>query len=366
MPATQVKREDFLSRLEQVQPGLAVREIADQATCFAFKDGKVYTYNEFVACQAKSMMPEQFTGAVQSRPLLDFLKNIADKELRLSNSGGLLKLEGERMRCRIKMQPEVRLPIGKVKMPEKWHKLPDLFCDAARLASQVVYKNDANPVFTSVHIHPKWIEAATSTQCIRYYIETGVEEPILVRGRAIRNVADLGATKFALTDDWMHFMTGDKMILSCRRSHEKYQARNNSVSAVIQDVIKKKGKLTKLPAGLEKAVKAAKTFTNESDDKLVKVIVKKDLLRVLAYGLSGDFFKNWTIKYDGPKMKFLIQPDILEEIAHNHDSVELSKDTMRVKDEKWTYVASLDKPKKAVVEDDGYREEGGDDGDDDE
>lgn len=360
MPTTEIKRQDFLNHLELVQPGLAAREIADQATCFAFKDGKIYTFNEHVACQVTSGLPDDFTGAVQSRPLLEFLKKISDKKLRLNNGGGHLKLENDRMSCKIKMQGEVRLPIQKVHLPKKgqWIPMPAAFAEAAVLASDVVRQNDANPVFTSVHIHPKWIESATSAQCIRCEMNTKVKEPVLVRASSLLHVEKIGATKFAVTDEWIHFRTG-KMVFSCRRFHEKYVARNRSVSEVIASVIKEKGKVTRLPTGLKEAVEAAKVFAAESDEKLLKVEVKQGVWKITATGVSGEYTRSWDLSYDGPEFEFAILPDLLHKIVKDHPTVELSKKQMRAvnKEAHWIYVATLDRPRKNLT-DNGYKEKG--------
>src|SRR5688500_10812735 len=95
MPPVKIVREKFLSRLEQIQPGLASKEIMDQATCFAFKNGRMYTFNEEISCYATSMLPKEFKGAVQSRPLLEVLRHIPDKKIILNNGGGRLVIKGK-------------------------------------------------------------------------------------------------------------------------------------------------------------------------------------------------------------------------------------------------------------------------------
>ena len=361
MPTTTVQRAEFLSQLEQVQPGLATLEIVDQATCFAFQDGKVYTFNEFVACQADSGLPNDFTGAVQSRPLLDILKNLPDKELMFSNGAGVLKIKGFRKKCRIKMQREVKLPVHRARLPDKWKKLPGLFCDAAKRACQVVLKKDANPTFTSVHVTPTWIESCTSTQCVRYKTDTGFPESVLLRGASLQHVADMGVSSFAMTDEWVHFRTPDKTVLSCRRFHEKYVNDKKDASEVIARSVATKGKKTTTPRGMDAAAKAAKVFAAETDDKLIRVIITKENLKVIGDGVSGEFEQNFKIKYDGPPLNFVISPDVLTEIAV-YPSFELTDEILRVKTEKWTYVTSLEKRKRHRVED-GYKENN--DGDDD-
>ena len=44
-----MNREDILEALEIVKPGLASKEHIEQSTCFAFKNGKVMTFNDEIS-----------------------------------------------------------------------------------------------------------------------------------------------------------------------------------------------------------------------------------------------------------------------------------------------------------------------------
>lgn len=376
MSTAEVSREEFLSKLEEVQPGLAGMEIVDQATCFAFQDGKVHTFNEFIACQADSMLSDEFNGAVQSRPLLDVLKRLPDKQLYLSNGGGHLKIRATRKVCRIKMQRDVRLPVHRVKIPaeKEWKDLPGKFTTAVGLTSDVVFKKDANPVFTSIHIHPDWMEASTQTTCMRCEFKTKVPESIIVRGASVKHVVDLAVSQFALTDDFIHFRNDNGTVISCRRFHEKYVTNKKDVSEIIGNAVKTKGRSTPIPTGLDKAVEAAKVFVSENDDKLLRVTIKKGLLKILGNGVSGEFKQDFPLNYDGPSLNFVIQPDILTRIVQTSPIIELNKKARMIralyeerdkKDKvkfKWTYVATLEQRNGTYQEE--YKEKTDAEGDD--
>ena len=45
-----IDREEFLKQLESVLPGYSTKEVIEQSSCFVFKKGRVYTYNDEIAC----------------------------------------------------------------------------------------------------------------------------------------------------------------------------------------------------------------------------------------------------------------------------------------------------------------------------
>ena len=56
-----------MHKLEAVSPGLATREAIEQSSCFVFKDGRVMTFNDEVACSIDCELG--FDGAVAAKPL---------------------------------------------------------------------------------------------------------------------------------------------------------------------------------------------------------------------------------------------------------------------------------------------------------
>ena len=65
---------------------------------FAFKGGRVYTYNDECLCRAPSPLPKGFTAGVPARDLLEVLARLPDDELTvgLEEGGGRLAVRGLR------------------------------------------------------------------------------------------------------------------------------------------------------------------------------------------------------------------------------------------------------------------------------
>ena len=76
-----INREELLQQLESVVPGLSVKEIIEQSKCFVFKDKKVMTYNDEVACTQDSCL--DIEGAVEAMPLISLLRKLKEEEIDL-------------------------------------------------------------------------------------------------------------------------------------------------------------------------------------------------------------------------------------------------------------------------------------------
>ena len=69
-----VSKSALMAQLETVRHGLSPKDIVDQASCFAFKAGKVFSFNDEIACWCPAAFtPESGGIAVPSGPLLALL-----------------------------------------------------------------------------------------------------------------------------------------------------------------------------------------------------------------------------------------------------------------------------------------------------
>src|ERR1035438_1378036 len=120
-----INREAFLQRLLSVQSGLATRETIEQASCYAFLDGRVYCFNGEVCCSVPSKLGKQFRGAVKAKPLYDQLQMWSEDEIDLEPTETLLIVEGLRKKWECPLEAEVQLSVEMVEQPTEWLELPE-------------------------------------------------------------------------------------------------------------------------------------------------------------------------------------------------------------------------------------------------
>jgi len=335
-----IKREDFLKQLESVLPGLSAKDLIEQASCFIFKNGKVNTYNDEIACSLKSLL--KIEGAVPAMPFINILRKLQEDEIDIDvdDKGSQLLIKGKRRKAGINMEQNILLPIEAVDKPKKWKKLPDNFADAISIVQPCAGTNAAQFVMTCVHITPKWVEACDNHQVSRYRIKTDVDEALLIRKESLKHIVSLDMNEFSETKHWVHFRNSDGLVLSCR--HFTLGENEDYPSDDITGILKMSGEPWSLPKGLKEAVEKAEVFSFENvEGSNVTVHIKKGKIKVTGKGVSGWYSEVKKSKYDGVAIQFMIPPKLLIELVQKYNECEVSENRLKVKGGKFVYVTVL-------------------------
>lgn len=336
-------RTTLLQLLEMAQPGLTPREIIEQSACYIFKNGWIITYNGEIACRVASGLDKGLTGAVQAAPLLAVLQKIPEDEIELEPSDSELVIVGKRRRAGIRLEKEILLPIGTVEKPGEWQDLPETFSDALGMVQEATSMDESRFVMTCVHLHPKRIEACDDFQAFRFRLALkGITKPTLIKKDSAKHITALGMTQIAESENFLHFKSPSKLILSCRRYSEGYVEDFPELDKVL-DV---SGTPTSLPKGLAEAAERASIFSSENaDNDHVMLELRPGKVRIRGQGVSGWYQETSNISYQGEPMKMLIPPKLLTELVKRHTNCEMTSERLKINgdDKKWEYVSCLEK-----------------------
>ena len=336
---SRINREEFLHKLQSVQPGLSAKDILEQSSSFIFRNGYLVSYNDELACRCKSGLDKAFQGAVKSKSLLSIMEKLPDDELEIETTDTNFSLLGKRRRVDMNLEKEILLPVDTVETPKDWKPLHKDFCDAVATVQQCAGKNAADFIFTCVHIHPKWVEASDDFQYCRWRLKTGISQPTLVRQSSIKHISSLGMQEFAETENWLHFKNSSGLILSCRRFVEEWQFPS------AEALLKTEGTPTQLPKGLAKAADSAQVFSSEvSEDNQVLVELNEGRVKVIGRGTSGKYTESRKAGYKGKSLTFMVPPKLLMTVVEKHTDFFLSDRNLRVNGEQWVYVTVLGQP----------------------
>jgi hypothetical protein len=348
-----VSRETFLRALESVLPGVSKKEIVEQSSCYVFQSGKVFAYNEEVACHCPSGLEEELTGAVQAEPLLAILRKLPEDELEVSAGEGELVLTGKRRACGLRMEADVLLPIKDVEIPKRWKALPPEFADAVSVVQACAGRDESQFALTCVNLTPDWIEACDNYQLCRWNLKTPIAKPTLVRQSAVKHVAGLGMTEVAETETWLHFRSPAKLVLSCRRYFE-----NDFPD--LGEILEVGGEPAMLPKGLAEEADKAKVFTSENaEGDAVLIELKPGRLTLKGTGITGWYRSDRKVKYAGPAIKFLVAPQILMDLVKKHSDCLISAERLKVVSGSYVFVSCLTLPEGSNTEGEMPPEEDG-------
>lgn len=328
-----IDRVEFLNDLHMVSPGLSAREFIEQSSCFVFQDGKVKTFNDEVACQKK--IAGDLQGAVPSRALLDILQKLEEPSLEVrENDAGELEFRGKRKWFAVTRDADILLPVDKVEAPKEWQTLSGKFTRAIELVADCVSRDDAKFWLTCIHLHPKWIEACDQYQMLRFKLDIGLSEPVLVRGTSLKDLIPFHMDSVALTKSWIHFKNSKGLIYSCRRYSEEYPD--------LTPYLKLEGEKIVLPKGAGRASERASVFANDGIvQSQVEVRLAEGKIRIKGCGALGWYKEVGKALYGGPPKMFYIAPTLLQSLLEKRHDALVSDSKLMVNRGRWRYATVL-------------------------
>ncbi len=332
-----VNRELFLNALESTQAGLDPKGLVEQSRSFVFHNGHVMTYNDEIFCRRESGLDQAYQGAVDAKPLLKLIQKLEEEELDIDMTNGELAIRGVKKKAGVRMDKEISSPLMLVDLPKKWLKFhPDLM-EAIKLVVNCSGSDETAFSMTCVHFHPKWVEACDDIQMCRWKIKTGLESDALVRGKALKEMLQLGMTEMALDDRWLHFRGPQGLSFSCRRYLVEYQD--------LGPMLEVSGEPLVLPKDLKECIDKAKLFSEDNvDTDLLQIDVKPNKIKVKGSGASGWYEERKTTSYAGKPLTFFIAPIMLEGIVSRHNECFVNTDKLKVQGQHFIYVSCLMRP----------------------
>lgn len=334
-----IDREDLLNQLQMVQPGLSSREFVTQSSCYVFMDGRVHTFNDEILCSIKTEIDQD--GAVQASTLVTILDRLKeDKELAFRiNEQGEMHFRGKQDEFGITRDPEILLPTERVEDAAKMYDIPEGLIAAMKRVACCVSRDQSLFKLTCIHLHPEYIEACDNFQAMRVYLDTGLEEPVIVRGSSLQPMFGLGMTRMSQSKTWLHFKNAKGLTYSCRQYAEEYHD--------ISEFMKVEGKTIILPKGVSDITQRATVFSSDrAGEPLVAVRLLRDRVLVTGRGYGGWYRAFRDVEYAGPFFSFLIAPDIFQSVCENYSTAQISESKLKSKGEheghRWVYVTVLE------------------------
>ena len=335
-----VRRDELLKCLAAVDAGLSAQDNVEQSSCYVFQRGRVWTFNDEVACSCP--LPSAMEGmecAVPAAELRSLLTKMDDENLEVSLGGGekaegQLILKTKRRRAGLRVQAEIALPVGEVKLPDEWHRVPEGWQEAVDTVRECAGKDKQLFVLTCLRFAPSGVEASDAYQAIRYRLKTGLEEPVLVKRDAAEKIAKLGVEEWAVGESWLHCRNSAGLVASCRRWNERYPDLSPFFVA--------SGQETSLPKSLIEAASRAEVFVDSKRDVAgLMVDLNSSRLLLRAEGPMGWYEERQKTDYAGEPLRFRIAPRLLREVCRRSDRCVIGKDKLHVKGEKFVYVSCL-------------------------
>jgi len=332
-----INKTDLQNALERVKPGLSSKETIQQSTSFCFLEGNVVTYNDEISI-ASPVENLNITGAVQATELYQLLKKLKQEEISLEVSENEILITSGKTKAGLILQTEIKLPLSEVERKSEWKILPEGFKEALRFVVSSCSKDMSKPVLTCVHINAVgFIEGCDNYRVARWMLEgefpTGT---FLIPQSSVLELLKLEPVKVALDGGWVHFITEDKTMMSCRVIDDKFPDTSK--------LLNQSGNEVSLPDGITEVLDRAGIFAKRDSqlDEDISIILDKGKVRVESKSETGWFKEEVPNEiYKGEEVQFDITPSLLKDILKETNVFSHCGRMLKFESGNWIYVVSL-------------------------
>ncbi len=331
-----INRQELLTSLECVRPGLAPREIEEQSTCLIFKGGVVHTYNGEVFCRCPTPLP--FEGVLGADKFMSMMSKWPDEEVDFEPTKKHWKAKAGGKKTNFLLQEEILVPLEKFPVPTRFAPLPADFPDGVSLVSRCTsreLKAGQDPHDTCIHLTPGYLEGTTGTQTGRWYAGTPVTAS-LVRCNAVKAACVLGVNQVAEDDSWLHLRSDRGLIFSCLKHLDEDQYPS------LDEYLEGEGLPLKLPKSLLQSIDCARIASRELlDEESVLIELTADRVKLSGVGITLNFEQTKKCRWPHRDVAFRIDPQTLAEIIEKFDECLVCDNRLLVKGENYRFAVPL-------------------------
>ena len=331
-----INRAELVEALEIVKPGLALNTNIDQATSFAFINGKVITYNDEVSI-SHPIEDIGIFGAVEASVLYKYLGKLKQEEIEVKSEEKEIIITAGRSTAGFALQSTLRIPIDIISEEKSnWETLPGNFCEALEFASGACSKSSIDEM-DSVHVHKSGFVEGTDGFKVAHFMlgqELLVDTFLLPSTSAIK-VVRLEPDQIAFTEGWVHFKCESGTEISCRILTEEFP----DTAAIL----KVEGREIQLPKVFDVAVDRAMVFAKRQNalEEIITIQLDKNRLTLSAKSETSRFEEVLNVRYTDEKIKMFVTPSLLKDILTKTQICEITEDKLIFKGENWIYITML-------------------------
>lgn len=333
-----INKKQLQEGLAIVKPGLASKDMIEQATSFAFINGCVCTYNDEISI-SHPIEGLELQGAIKANELYQLLSKMRNDTINVKNEESKIILKAGNARAGFILEQDIKLPLSEINKTTKWKKIPEGFLEAVKQVYPAAKADISSPIVNCVHINKDgFIEATDNYRASRVTLAKKFPfKTVLVPAGSIAKALPLKPTHIGNADGWVHFKNDAGTIFSARILDDTYP----NLTPILE--LKNPTSL-KLPSEpLLEAISKAEPFYKRSAvmDEFMEVVTTKGNIRVRAESESGSFYEEDIECSMKKQLSFAIIPHLMVGALEKGASISINDKMIKFVLENWQFICVL-------------------------
>ncbi len=309
----QIIKQRLMDILNDLRPGLAKKDVIEQATHFLFTGEEIVSYNDRICI----MYPFEtdFICSVKGEELYKIISGAYGEFLEVNLKKDQLRIAGTKTNAGLSIlvaEPRVEHIIETMKKEAKivkWMKLPENFTKGAFLCMFSTARDLTRGILTCVHFDKDLIISTDGLRASKYVLDKKIK-PFDLPSKDVMELVKFQVTQYALTEGWAYFKTDDDILFAGRTFTGDYPTQ-------LKDKFDFKGdKTIILPIELKKAIEMVGVLAEGDIDinKIIEVDIKEGEITIRAEKEVGWADQSLEIEYKGDPITFYINPIFFSQI----------------------------------------------------
>jgi len=310
-----VQKLNLLSILTKVRPGLAKKEIVEQASHFIFTKTDIATFNDrvciihpFESDIEFSVKGDDFYKIVDKISESEFEITLEDDSIKIKSKSTKAKLStivGETAMITPMIENIKQSMIGK----GFWQTLPSDFSDGLYLCAFSASKDLSSGVKSCCAIRKDGLYTTDNIRVSTYIMEKEMKE-LLLPVRDVISLINYQPIEYGISENWAHFRSKEGVIFNCKIMKGEYPF--DLLNGLFEDA----PVTLEFPTNLRENVEAIISFAEgeEEVNKCISVTVEKGKIVCKAEKERGEIIKTVESDYEGEAFTFLINPIFLSQV----------------------------------------------------
>lgn len=337
-----VQKAEILAALTKVKPGLAKKEIVEQATHFVFVGNEIVTFNDQLCIMHPFECDAEFS--VKGEEFFKIISNIAEEEFTLTEADNTVKIKSKSTKASLSTvvgeTATVTHLIEKIKADiagkDFWKPLPKDFVDGLYLCAFSASRDLATGVRACVAIKGETVYSTDGLRASMYVYDSKMDE-LLIPAKDAMELSKYKVKEYGISDNWVHFRTKDGIVFNCKAMKGEYPYK--AVSNIFED----DEPTVSLPDTLKEAVSSVLILADGDMDinRIIQVEVESGKIICKAEKERGKMEKVVPFDYKGDDFKFAINPIFFNQILQHATGLNLYEDKAMFSSDNFWHIVSL-------------------------
>ena len=331
-----IKRSELQRALELVKPGLANKDMIEQATSFAFINGDVVTFNDEISIR-HPIDGLEIEGAIKAEEMYQLLSKLKKEEIEVEATDTELNITCGKTKAGLTLHSEITLPIDSISKKGKWKKVHENFTPFIKMAMGACGTDMSRPILTCVHVHEDGIiEGSDSMKIMRCELpEKSPVKTFLLPARAAAILLPYNPTYIADGEGWIHFKTESDTEISIRIFEDEFPNTDTIVNV--------EGKTMSFPKTFADMLERAAVFSKRDHiiDESVTIRIDDNKIKIKAASIGGWIEEEANMRYKDDPIEFNIAPYLLKGILNETHDFIINEDKLKFEGDGWSYITLL-------------------------